>query len=158
MLDLFGLFYLQTRLFWRRLRCTFLSFVSAPPLPVHFFNFCCALLPRLMFYYRIYQKTFSCKYNTSRRLNVRCMKSRNIRLRFIASSFWTSVSYLSQSRAIIYCSINSSLLAILINGTPISNGLIFLDEGNIHLSYSTPANHYGSLIWVKYQKLFLCLQ
>ena len=72
------------------------------------------------------KKLVSCKYNPSRRLNVRCMKSKNIQLRFIVSSFWTSMSYLSRLRAILYCSNNSSLLSIIIHGLPISNGFIFL--------------------------------
>ena len=100
------------------------------------------------------KRLFSCKYNPSRRLNVRCIKSKNIWFRFIASSFWTSMSYLSRLRAILYCSNKSSLLAIIINSLPISNGLIFLDEGHINVSYSTLANHYGSLTCVKYKKPF----
>ena len=37
----------------------------------------------------------------------------------------------------------------------ISNGCVFLDEGRIHLSYSTSANQYGSLTWVKYKNVSL---
>ena len=101
----------------------------------------------------------SCKYNPSRILNVSCMKSKNIQLHFIASSFWTSMWYLSRLRAIIYFSNNSSLLEILMHGTPISNGLIFFKgEGHIRFSYFTSAKQYGSLTCVKYKKTFLCLQ
>ena len=71
-------------------------------------------------------KYFLCIYNPSRRLNVYCMKSKNIWLRFIASSFKTSMSPLSRLRAIPYCSNNSSLPAILFHGLPISNEFIFL--------------------------------
>ena len=87
-------------------------------------------------------------------MNVRCMKSKNIWLRFIASSFRTSMSYVSQLRAIIYCSNNSLLFVILMHGTRISNELYFLDEGQINFSYSTSANHYGSLTCVKYKNFF----
>ena len=104
------------------------------------------------------KRYISRKYNPSRRLNVRCMKSNNIWLRFYASSFRTSMSYLSWLRAILYCSNNSSLFAILMHGTPLSNGLFFVDEGQIHFSYSTSANQYGSLTCVKYKKPLLCLQ
>ena len=109
----------------------------------------------------IYKKTFSYKYNTSRLLNVCCVKSNNNRLRFIESSFRTSMSYLSRLRAILYCSNNSALIVILIHGLPISNGFyryqmdsFFKDEGHIHISYSTSANQYGYLTCVKYKKLF----
>ena len=72
----------------------------------------------------------SCKYNPSRRLNISSMKSNNIWLRFIASSFRIWMSYLSQLRAILYCSNNSSLFSILIHGKLISNRfLYFKDEG-----------------------------
>ena len=103
------------------------------------------------------KRHFSCKYNASRRLNVCCMKSNHIWSHFIASSFQTSMSYLSWLRAILYCSNNSSLFAILMHGTPLSNGLFFVDEGQIHLSYYTSANQYGSLTCAKYKKLFSSL-
>ena len=121
---------------------------------VQFFNFCCTLLPRLIFYYHIYQKTFLCIYNPSRRLDVRCIKSNNIWLCFISSSFRTSVSYLYWLRSIIYCSNNTSLLSILIHGKRISNGFIFLDEIQKYLSYSTSKNQDGSLTCEKYKKIF----
>ena len=101
---------------------------------------------------------FSCKYNPSGRLNVCCMKSKNIWLRFIALSFWTSMSYLSRFRAILYCLNNSYLLAIIMHGLPISNWFFFLNEGRIHFYYSTFANQYESLTCVKYKKKSLCLQ
>ena len=62
------------------------------------------------------------KYN---RLKVCCMKSKNIWLRFIASSFSTSMSYFSRFKAILYCSNNSSIFAILMHGTQLSNGFFF---------------------------------
>ena len=95
----------------------------------------------------------SCKYNLPRRLNIRFIRSKNIMLYFIASSFRTSVSYLSPLRAILYCSNNSSLFAILMHGTRISNRLNILYKVQIYLSYSTSANHYGSLTFVKYKNL-----
>ena len=64
---------------------------------------------------------FHVKKNPSRQLNVCCMKSKNIRLHFIASSFRTSMSYLYWLRAILYCSNSVSLIAILMNGLLISN-------------------------------------
>ena len=103
-----------------------LYFCFYPFFSVYDFNFRYTLLPRLILYYCIYQRTFSCKYNPSRRLNVCSMKSKNIRLHFIASSFWSSISYLSCLRAIIYCSNNTSLLVIIMHGLPISNVFIFL--------------------------------
>ena len=44
--------------FFRRLICTFLSFVSGLFISVQFSNFRCTLLPYLLFYYFIYQKIF----------------------------------------------------------------------------------------------------
>ena len=125
---------------------------------VQFFDFRYTILPRLIFFDCICHLKKSCEFNISRRLNVRCIKSKNILLCFIASSFWNSMLYLLQLRAIIYCSNNTSLLAILMHSLPISNGFFFLDEGRIHLSYSTSTNKYGSLICAKYKKYFLCLQ
>ena len=93
---------------------------------VQFFDFRYTILPRLIFFDCICHLKKSCEFNISRRLNVRCIKSKNILLCFIASSFWNSMLYLLQLRAIIYCSNNTSLLAILIHVTPISNGFIFL--------------------------------
>ena len=95
----------------------------------------------------------SCKYSPYRRLNVHCMKSKNIRLQFIASSFRNLMLYFSRLRSIIYCSNNSSLFEILMHGTRISNGFVFFkDEGQIHFSYSTSSNQYGYLTCVKYKK------
>ena len=94
------------------------------------------------------------KYNPSRQLNVCCMKSKNIRLLFIASSFRTSMSDLSRLRAILYGPNNSSLFAILMHGTHISNALIFKDEGQIHFSYSISANQYVPLTCEKYKNIF----
>ena len=149
LIDLFGLFYLQNSLFWRRLRRTFLSFVSVLFLSVQYFNFCCALLPQLIFFIVFIKGYFSSIYNSSIQLNICYMKSNNIRLRFIATSSRTSMSYFSRLRAILYFSNNTSLYAILMQGLLISNGFIFLDEGHINLSYSTSLNQYGSLICVK---------
>ena len=98
------------------------------------------------------------KYNPYRRLNFCCMKSRNIRLNFIASSFRTSMSYFYQLRSILYCSKNSSLFAILMHGLWIPKGFVFLDEGKIHFSCSTSAKQYRSLTFVRYQKIYICLQ
>ena len=81
-----------------------------------FLNFRCTLMPRLIIHDRTYQNTFSRKYNPSRRLKFCFIKSKNIRLRFIASSFRTSMSYFHRLRAIIYCSNNTSLPAILMHG------------------------------------------
>ena len=69
----------------------------------------------LNWYYLILsiKRHFACIYNPSRILNVRCMKSKDIRLRFIASSSRTSMSYLSQLRAILYFSNNTSIFANL---------------------------------------------
>ena len=52
---------------------------------------------------------------------------------------------MSRIRAIIYFSNNSSLLAIIMRGLPISNEFIFLDEVNIHFPYVT---------YVKYKNPF----
>ena len=114
-----GCFIHKTDFFWIRLRSTFLYFVSGHFFSVQFFNFRCTLLYQLIFYDCIYQTIYSLKYDPSRRLNVRCMKSKNIWLRFIASQFRTSMSYLSQLRSILYCVNNTSLLAISMHGTPI---------------------------------------
>ena len=146
------------RVVWRRLRCTFFYFASGPFFSLQFFNLRCTMLPRLILFDVSVKRKISCKYNPSRRLNICYMKSNNIRLRFIASSFQTSMSCLSQLRAIIYFQNNTSLLSILMHGLPISNGFIFLDEGHVHLSYSTSANHYVSLTYVKYKQNFLYLQ
>ena len=67
---------------WIRLRCTLLYLVSF--FSVKFLNLRCNLLPWLIFFDCIYQKTFSCKYNPSRQLKICCTKSKNIWLRFIA--------------------------------------------------------------------------
>ena len=91
------------------------------------------------------------KYNPFRILNVCCITSKNIRLIFIVSSFWTSMSYLYQLRDILYCSNNSSFFTILIHGKRISNGS-FLDEGHIYFSYATSANQHGYLTCVKYKR------
>ena len=155
LLDLFGFFYSQNSLFWRIIRCTFLFFfleISS--------LFSISISSALCFLYWYYlvvsiKGYFPCKYNPSIRLNVCCIKSKNIRLRFIASSFRTSMSYLSLLRAIIYCSNNTSPIAILMHGLPISNGFFFLDEGHIHFSYSTSANHFGSLTCSKYKNLLI---
>ena len=92
---------------------------------IYYFNFRCNLLPQLILYFCIYQETFSCKYNPSRRLNIYWMKSKNIWLHLIASSFWSSMSYLSHLRPIIYCSNSTSLLVIIMHGLPISNVFVF---------------------------------
>ena len=54
------------------------------------------------------------------------MKSENSRLHFIASSFWISISYFSQFRAIVYCSNISWFFAILMHGSCIPNWLIII--------------------------------
>ena len=68
------------------------------------------------------------------------------------------MSYLSCLRAILYCPNNSSLFAN-INAwfTNIKLILLLIYEGPIHLSYSTFANQFGSLTYVKYKKLFFTL-
>ena len=71
-------------------------------------------------------KKFPSIYNPSRQLNVCCVKSKNIWLRFIASSSRTSLSYFYLLISILYFSNNSSLFAILMHGLMISNGFIFL--------------------------------
>ena len=87
---------------------------------VQSFNYRWTLLPQLIFL------IVCIKIKTSsRQLNVSRMKSKNIRLLFIASSYRTSMSYLSRLRTILYCSNNCSLFEILIHGLPISNGFIF---------------------------------
>ena len=70
------------------------------------------------------KRHISCKYNPYSWLNICCMKSKNVWLRFIVSSFRTSMSYLSQLRAILYCSNNTSLFAVLFHGKRIPNGSI----------------------------------
>ena len=117
---MFGLSYSQNSLFWRRLGCTFLFFCS-------FFLFGLSTSAALCFLDRFFiivsiKRLFSCKYNLSIQLNVCCVKSKNIRLRFIVSSLWTSISYLFRLRDILYCSNNSSLISIIMHGLPISNG------------------------------------
>ena len=47
----------KTWLFWISLRCNFLSFVSGLFFSVRFFNFLCTILPWLISYDPIYQKT-----------------------------------------------------------------------------------------------------
>ena len=157
MLELFGLSYSQNSLFLEKAwmyRPYFFSFffllTHSTYATICFLNW----FPMIV----SIKKRFSCKYNPSRRFNVRFLKSNNIQLCFIKSSFWNSMSYLSRLRAIIYCSKNSSLLAIIMHSLLISNGLLFLGEGPIHFSYSTFANQYGSLICVKYTKNISYLQ
>ena len=68
------------------------------------------------------KRNLSRKYNPSIPLNVHCMKWKGIRLRCIASSSRTSMSYFSRLRAILYFSNNTLLFAILIHSLLISNG------------------------------------
>ena len=125
LLNFFGLSYSQNSLFWRRLGCTFLIFVS-----ILFFLFSISTSDELcsLNWFPVevsIKRLSSCKYNLSRKLNVCYIKSKNIWLHLIASSFWTSMLYFSRLRAILYCSNNSSIPAIIIHGLPISNGFIF---------------------------------
>ena len=111
LLNFFGLSYSPNILFFRRLGCTFLFFVS-----VLFSLFSISTSSALCFLNWSFliasiKRHVSSIYNPSRILNVRCTKSKNIRLRFIASSSRTSMPYLSLLRSIIYCSNNSSLFA-----------------------------------------------
>ena len=112
-LDIFGLFYSQNILFWRRLRCTFLflflSYLSLFSLSIYaalcFLNWSSLIVST--------KRNCLCIYNPFRQLNSCCIKSKNIWLRFIASSFQTSMSYFSRLIAILYCSNNSSLFTNL---------------------------------------------
>ena len=122
----------------------FLLYIS-----VWYFTFFCTLLPYLILFCCINQKTFFIHIYPSIQLNICCMKSRNIRLCFIASSSRTLMSYLSHLRAILYFSNNTSLFAILLQSLLILNGSFFFDESQIYLSYSTSAYHYRSLTCVK---------
>ena len=139
--------------FSRRLWCTFLVFFLSS-FSVQSFNFPCTPLLQLISFIAYFKIKLLSIYNSSRRLNVCCMKSKNIRLRFIASSSRTSISHLSRLKAILYCSNNTLLFVISMHGLPISNRYFCLDEGHIHFSYSTLAFQYGSLIFVKYKNLF----
>ena len=119
---------------------------------VQFFNFRYTLL--LQYYIISYIKRhISRKYNPYRRLNYHCIKSKNIWLRFIPSSFRTSMLYLSQLKSILYCSNSSSLFAILMHGTWISNGFFFIWRSNTFLLF-----HICKPVWIlntcKIQKNF----
>ena len=90
------------------------------------------------------KRNILCKYNPSRQFNVRCIKSKNIWLHFIASSFRTSMSYFSRLRVIAYCLNNSSLIALLMHGTPISNGFIFFRWR----SYTFVLLNFNKPVWI----------
>ena len=86
------------------------------------------------------------------------MESKNIRLNFIALSFWTSLSYFSQLRAILYCSNISSFFDIFMHGSWIPNEFIFFRrKSNIFVLL-----HFRIPVWIlnmcKMQKTSLCLQ
>ena len=80
-----GCFINKKAFFWRRLRCTFL-FLFLSFFLSQSFNFCCTLIPLVMFFIVSIKRHFSPVYNPSRQLNVFYMKSKNLWLRFIASS------------------------------------------------------------------------
>ena len=64
-------------------------FVSVIFFYIQSFNFRCTLLTQLIFFNASIKGHFSSIYNPSRRFKLCCMKSKKIRLRFIASSFQT---------------------------------------------------------------------
>ena len=81
----------QNRLSLIRLRCIFLFFVL-------FYLFIISTSAAICFlnWYSLIvsiKRHFSSIYNPYRQLNVCCMKSKNIWVRFIASSSWISMSY-----------------------------------------------------------------
>ena len=68
------------------------------------FSISAALCLLVWYFIIVYIKRhISRKYDSSSILNVCCIKSKNIWLRFITSSFWTSMSYFSWLIAILYC-------------------------------------------------------
>ena len=90
------------------------------------------------------KRYLSYKYNPTSWLNVLCMKLNNIWSRFIASSFRTSMSYLSQLRSILYCSNNSSFFSILMHGSWIPNVFIlFRWRSNTFFLI-----HFRKLVWI----------
>ena len=99
-------------------------------IPVPFFLFSTSITTELCFLNWFstivsIKRISSCQYNASRQLNVCWMKSKNIWLLFIVSSLWTSMSYFSLLRDILYYSNNSSLLAIIIHGLKFQMDSIF---------------------------------
>ena len=114
--------------------------------------FCFLVWSFMIAYIKIH---LSRKYNPSIRLNNHCMKFKNW-LRFIASSFLTSMLCMSLLRAILYCLNNISLFDISMHGSWIPNGLVFCRWRSN--TFPLLLNHYESLTCVRYKNiLFDCI-